>query len=337
MTTRKVAVLVAGSWGTALASVLADHGFQVSLWTRHTHQAQEINEQHTNQKYLTLPPQQFLSENIKATTSIPEAVQSAEAVVLAAPTSAMGEVSQAISSYIKPEQLIVHVAKGFERHTLKRMSEVIAQYIPHIDAEKIVVLSGPSHAEEVIIRKPTTVVAAASDVHSAKRALSLFFNENFRVYLNQDIIGVEIAGALKNIIALAAGMTDGLGLGDNAKAALVTRGLNEIVHLGVCMGGSRDTFYGLAGLGDLLVTCGSVHSRNYRAGFQIGQGKSVEQITQSGGMVVEGINTTKAAYSLSQQFDVQMPIVEQLYQVLFADKHPKQAVYDLMTRDARAE
>jgi glycerol-3-phosphate dehydrogenase (NAD(P)+) len=333
----KVAVLVAGSWGTALASVLADNGYQVMLWSRRADQVHEINEHRTNQRYLQNSDGLTLSRNITATTEMGEAIEGANCVVFAAPTVAMREVVITASAYIKKNMLIVHVAKGFEKHSLKRMSQVIGEQLPQVEANRVVVLSGPSHAEEVIVRKPTTVVVAAEQAIAAEQALQLFCNEHFRVYLNQDIIGVEIAGALKNIIALAAGMSDGLQLGDNAKAALVTRGLNEIVLLGEKLGAKRDTFYGLAGLGDLLVTCGSLHSRNYRAGMQIGKGQTIDQVQLGMGMVVEGILSTKTASLLAQQHQVAMPIVQQLYDVIFAGKSPKQAVHDLMTRDPRSE
>ncbi len=334
MSERKVAVLVAGSWGTALASVLADNAIQVALWSWSAEQVAELN---ATRKLSKFAFEHRIPDRVTAVHSLAEAVQVAEAIVIAAPTSAMLEISAQLATLVKPHQLIIHVAKGFEKQSLQRMSQVIATQIPQYDARRIVVLSGPSHAEEVILHKPTTVVVAAADIEASKQALALFFNENFRVYLNEDLIGVEIAGALKNIIALAAGMSDGLGLGDNAKAALVTRGLNEIVNLGVKLGGRKETFFGLAGLGDLLVTCGSLHSRNYRAGFMIGEGKQVDQDNKINGMVVEGINTTKAAYRLSREHGVSMPIVEQLYHVLFEGKQPRQAVYDLMTRDARIE
>ena len=334
MSVRKVAVLVAGSWGTALASVLAENGIRVALWSWSAEQVEELNRTRKLEKFAF---EHAIPEGVTATQSMAEAVEGAEAVIIASPTSAMVDISAQLAAFIKPEQLIVHVAKGFEKKSLHRMSQVIAANIPQYDERRIVVLSGPSHAEEVILHKPTTVVVAAADIEASKQALALFFNEHFRVYLNEDLAGVEIAGALKNIIALAAGMSDGLGLGDNAKAALVTRGLNEIVSLGVKLGGRKETFFGLAGLGDLLVTCGSLHSRNYRAGYMIGEGKQVDEHNKINGMVVEGINTTKAAYLLSREQSVSMPIVEQLYHVLFEGKSPRQAVYDLMTRDARLE
>jgi glycerol-3-phosphate dehydrogenase (NAD(P)+) len=272
-----------------------------------------------------------------AHTDMAQALRGVSAVVLAAPTGAMREVARTAAPYLHGEQILVHVAKGFERQSLKRMSQVIAEEIPHYPAERITVLSGPSHAEEVIVKNPTTVVVAAADEKAAKSSLQLFLNDDFRVYLNHDMLGVELAGAMKNTIALAAGMCDGLRLGDNAKAALVTRGLAEISAIGIRMGAKKETYFGLAGLGDLIVTCGSHHSRNYRAGKRIGEGTSLAQLQAESGMVVEGINTTKASFDLARHYGVDMPITEQLYYVLFEGKDPRTAVYDLMTRDTKRE
>lgn len=325
---RKVAVLVAGSWGTALASVLADNEHEVALWSRNAQQVAQINETHRNERYL---PGVDLSELIHATTQMEEAVRGACAVLIVAPSSAMREVVRELHQYIEPETLVIHATKGFETETLKRMSTVIAEEL-HCGDESIVVLSGPSHAEEVVRRLPTTVVVASKNNAAAEMAQDLFINSFFRVYTNPDMLGVEISGALKNIIALGAGLSDGLGYGDNAKAALITRGLAEIARLGVDMGANPLTFAGLAGVGDLVVTCTSSHSRNWRAGSMIGQGKKVETVLQEMGMVVEGIRTTKAAYALSRLYQVSMPITDQLYQVLFEQKPSKNAVESLMGR-----
>ena len=325
----KTAVLVAGSWGTALASVLAENGQDVWMWTRNSEQAAEINEKHTNEKYLK---NEVLSSRIRATTSMEQAVSSAGAIVMAAPTSAMREVAGQLRHYISNHELLIHVSKGFEAESLKRMSEVIASELPDYDGNRIVVLSGPSHAEEVIRKLPTTVVVSAEHTPSAEAAQDLFINSYFRVYTNPDVAGVEIGGALKNIIAVGAGMSDGLGYGDNAKAALLTRGLMEITRLGVAMGANPLTFAGLAGLGDLIVTCTSQHSRNWRAGYALAQGKTLDEVLNSMGMVVEGVRTTKAAHALSETYNVQMPIAEALYNVLFNGKSPKMAVGDLMGR-----
>lgn len=329
MGVKKTAVLVAGSWGTALASVLADNGHEVVLWTRHPEQAEEINGLHTNQRFLK---DITLSERIRATLHMEEAVAGADAVVMVAPSAAVREVARQVKPYLAPEALLIHATKGFEAETLKRMTDVIAEELPEADPDRIVVLSGPSHAEEVIVRCPTTIVVAAKQVEAAEAAQDLFINSYFRVYTNPDVAGVEISGALKNIIALGAGMSDGLTFGDNAKAALMTRGLAEIARLGIALGANPLTFSGLAGFGDLVVTCTSRHSRNWRAGFMLGQGKALDEVLEQMGMVVEGVKTTKAAYELSRRHNVRMPITEVLYRVLFEGRAPKQGVEDLMGR-----
>lgn len=330
---RKVAVLVAGSWGTALASVLADKEMNVVIWTRNESQKDEINRLHTNGRFLpgvTLPP------NLTATTDMHEAMDEAEAVVIVAPSAAICEVARQMRPYWTEEMLVVHATKGFETESLKRISTVIAEEL-ECEEGRIVVLSGPSHAEEVVKRCPTTVVVAALDDSMAIRAQDLFMNPYFRVYTNRDMVGVELAGALKNIIALGAGMSDGLGFGDNAKAALLTRGLAEITRIGAEMGANPLTFAGLAGVGDLVVTATSRHSRNWRAGYMLGEGKKLETVLSSMGMVVEGIRTTKAAHTLSDMYKVQMPITQQLYQVLFEGLDPRTAVEALMGRDKKTE
>ena len=325
----KVTVLVAGSWGTALANVLADNGHQVSLWTRDSEQAEEINREHRNHKFLGEHP---IHPNVHATTSMEDAVAGTKMVLLVAPTSAMREVARKLKPYVQPDMLIIHASKGFETETLLTMSAVLAEELPQMDPGMIGVLSGPSHAEEVIIRSPTTIVVAAERIEAAEAAQDLLINPYFRVYTNPDVKGVEVAGALKNIIALGAGMSDGLGFGDNAKAALITRGLAEIARVGTAMGANPLTFAGLSGVGDLVVTCTSRHSRNWRAGYAVAEGKSLETVLEEMGMVVEGVKTTKAAHSLSERFNIDMPIALQLYCVLFEGKAPKEAVKDLMGR-----
>lgn len=330
----KIAVLGAGSWGTALAIVLADNNLQVKLWGRREDQINEINESHTNSRYL---PDIDLPKNILGYTSIEEAVEGVESVVLVTPTKAMREVLSSLREIIKQPVTFIHASKGIEPNTLKRISTIIEEEIPDELTKGIVVLSGPSHAEEVSLRQPTTVTVSSTDIAEAEYAQDLFINSNFRVYTNPDIIGVELGGALKNIIALGAGISDGLGYGDNAKAALLTRGLAEITRLGANMGGNPLTFAGLSGLGDLVATCTSVHSRNWRAGNLLGQGKKLDEVLESIGMVVEGVRTTKAAYQLSKKQDVEMPITNVLYDILFNDKDPKQGVDDLMRRSRTHE
>jgi len=325
----KATVLVAGGWGTALANVLADNGHEVALWTRSREQAEEINHEHHNRK---LPGHYLIHAGVRATTSMEEAVQGSGLVLLAAPSSAMRDVAKQLCAFVEPDMLIVHATKGFETHSLLPMSAVIASELPHMSVEKIVALSGPSHAEEVIVRAPTTIVVASSHIKSAEAAQDWLMNSYFRVYTNPDIKGAEVAGALKNIIAFGAGMSDGFGFGDNAKAALITRGLAEIARLGAAMGANPLTFAGLAGVGDLVGTCTSKHSRNWRAGYAVAQGQSLDEVLGKMGMVVEGVKTTKAAVELARRFEVDMPIAKQLHCVLFEGKSPKAAVEDLMGR-----
>jgi glycerol-3-phosphate dehydrogenase (NAD(P)+) len=325
----RIAVLGAGSWGTALAMVLADNGHEVRLWGQREEQIKEINEQHTNSKYL---PNIQLPESIVGYLSIEEALDGIETIVMAVPTKAIREVSRKVCDATKQQLTVVHVSKGIEPDTLLRISEMIEEEMPEKCLKDLVVLSGPSHAEEVSLRHPTTVTVSSKNMKAAEYIQDLFMNHNFRVYTNPDIVGVELGGALKNIIAIAAGITDGLGYGDNAKAALITRGLAEIARLGCAMGANPLTFSGLTGIGDLIVTCTSVHSRNWRAGHLLGKGHKLDGVLENMGMVVEGVRTTKAAYQLAQKMNVKMPITEELYEVLFFDKHPKDAVDSLMGR-----
>lgn len=331
---QKATVFAAGSWGTALAAVLADNGLDVLLWTRNEGQAKEINESRTNEAYV---PGVTLPERLRAVTDLEEAVSGADALIFAPPSAAMRSVVRAASAFVSSDQLIVHATKGFEEETDQRMSQVIAEELPQCDGEGIVVLSGPSHAEEVIRRSPTTVVVASNKQECAEAAQDIFISPAFRVYTNSDIAGVEIAGALKNIIAIGAGLSDGLGYGDNAKAALLTRGLAEISRLGVAMGANPLTFAGLAGVGDLVVTCTSRHSRNWRAGFQLASGLPLDEILGRMGMVVEGVRTTKAALRLAQAYGVEMPIASELSAVMFEGKDPRTAVEDLMGRGRTRE
>lgn len=325
----KVAVIGAGSWGTALSMVLADNGHRVRLWGHNQAQIDEINEKHMNSKYL---PDILLPESIEGYHSMAEAMDHINTIILAVPTKAIREVLGRMRE-IKLEPLtIVHVSKGIEPDTLLRISEMIEEEMPEELLKDVVVLSGPSHAEEVSLRHPTTVTVSAKNMSAAERVQDLFINQNFRVYTNPDLIGVEIGGALKNIIALAAGLSDGLGYGDNAKAALITRGLAEIARLGTKMGANPLTFSGLTGIGDLVVTCTSVHSRNWRAGNLLGKGKNLEEVLENMGMVVEGVRTTKAAYQLAEKYQVKMPISQALYDILFNNINPKDAVDALMAR-----
>lgn len=326
---KKVTVLVAGSWGTALASVAAHNNHQVILWSRNAAQVAEINTSHRNEAYL---PGIQLPATLRATDRLDEALDGAHMVIIAAPSQAMRGLVRRMAPLLEEQTIVVHASKGFEIESLKRMSTVIAEELPQYDPERIVVLSGPSHAEEVVQNRPTTVVVAADHLQTAQTVQDLLINTTFRVYTNPDPIGVEVSGALKNIIAIGAGLSDGLGFGDNAKAALLTRGLAEISRLGVAMGAQPLTFAGLAGFGDLVVTGTSKHSRNWRAGYLLAKGKRVAEVLEEMGMVVEGIRTTEVANALAKAYDVQMPITEQLHHVLFANKAPDEAVRALMGR-----
>lgn len=330
----KVVVLGAGSWGSALSIVLAENGHDCLLWSHREDQAHEINEHHSNEKYL---PGTVLPDAIKATSSLKEAANHGNVMVMAVPTKGIREVCRNLKELIQEPILFVHVSKGIEPDSLKRISEVMREELPAHLIKEIVVLSGPSHAEEVVLQHPTTVTAACEDIQYAEKVQDLFMHGYFRVYTNSDVIGVEMGGALKNIIALAAGITDGLGYGDNAKAALITRGLAEIARLGTKMGANPLTFSGLTGIGDLIVTCTSVHSRNWRAGNLLGKGMKLDEVLEQMGMVVEGVRTTKAAYQLSKSHDVPMPITSALYAVLFEQVDPKTAVDQLMDRVKKHE
>lgn len=330
----KVAVIGAGSWGTAIAFVLAENGHDCLLWTRRSEQSTEINEQHTNSAYLSGIS---LPENLNAVSDLNEAVEHADTIVIAVPTKAVRDICKDIAGMIKKKCLFIHVSKGIEPDSLKRISEVMEEEISADKRQAVVALSGPSHAEEVVLRHPTTITAASADQHAAERVQDLFSNNYFRVYTNSDLIGVEIGAALKNVIALAAGISDGIGYGDNAKAALITRGLAEISRLGVKMGANPLTFSGLTGLGDLIVTCTSVHSRNWKAGNLLGKGNSLDEVVSGMGMVIEGVRTTKAAHQLAMRYDVSMPLTEALYAVLFENVPPKEAVDKLMNRTKKHE
>lgn len=329
----KIAVLGAGSWGSALSIVLSDNGHDVRLWTHRKSQADTINSEHKNTQYLdvSFPP------DLKAYDSLKKAVKDVSAVLIVVPTKAIREVCKQLNQLINDDLTIIHASKGIEPETLMRVSEMIAQEMDRYEKEEIVVLSGPSHAEEVAKRQPTSVTVSSFDNEQARITQDLFINEFFRVYTSPDMIGIELGGALKNIIALGAGISDGLGYGDNAKAALITRGLAEIVRLGSSLGANPLTFLGLPGVGDLIVTCTSVHSRNWRAGNLLGEGKNLEEVLDQMGMVVEGVRTVKAAYKFANSQQVEMPITTGIYQILFENKEPKDIVEQLMNRSKKEE
>ncbi|WP_017472207.1 NAD(P)H-dependent glycerol-3-phosphate dehydrogenase [Amphibacillus jilinensis] len=330
----KIAVLGAGSWGTALAMVLDDNGHEVRLWTHLEDHANEINLSHQNKAYLK---DVKLAKSIMAYHHLEQALDDVTAVVFVLPTKAIRSVCQQVKKCLNRPVTIIHGTKGIEPDSFKRVSEMMEEELPKEIYDEIVVLSGPSHAEEVSIGQPTTVTASSKSKHAAKHAQNLFMNDRFRVYTNNDIIGVELGGSLKNIIALGAGISDGLGYGDNAKAALVTRGLAEIARLGTAMGADPLTFVGLTGVGDLIVTCTSVHSRNWNAGNMLAQGQSLDEILEEMGMVVEGVRTAQAAYHLAKEKGIDMPITSGIYQILFEQANPREVVDQLMTRTRRPE
>lgn len=329
----KITVLGAGSWGTALSLVLADNGHDVNLWTHKEEQAKVINTTRKNKKYLDI----MIPEKIKAFYNLAESVKDAEAIIIVVPTAAIREVCQRLNTCLNKNPVIIHATKGIEPKTLKRVSEMISEEMDDYDYDDIVVLSGPSHAEEVALRHPTTVTVSSLNQENAKLAQDLFINESFRVYTSKDIIGIELGGSLKNIIALGAGISDGLGFGDNAKAALMTRGLAEISRLGSSLGANPLTFLGLPGVGDLIVTCTSVHSRNWKAGNLLGKGMKLADVLEQMEMVVEGVRTTEAAYQIATEQKVEMPITTGIYNVLFNDVPPKEIVESLMNRTKREE
>lgn len=329
-----IGVAGSGSWGTALSVLLALKGYMVRIWSNHPEIAEDITVKRENTRYL---PGVIVPPAIEVTVHIEEAVRGADAVLFAVPSHAFREVLQTALPYLSGLELIINAAKGIEEDSLLRLSQAYAEVAGPQALERYVALSGPSHAEEVGRQVPTAVVAASSSMSSAESAQDLFMCDNFRVYTNPDIAGVELGGALKNVIALGTGIADGLGFGDNTKAALMTRGLYEISRLGITLGANPLTFAGLAGVGDLIVTCTSMHSRNRRAGIAIGQGKSLEEALAEVGMVVEGVRTARAARRLSERYGVNMPITEQMYEVLFEGLSPETAVKNLMTRGKKHE
>ena len=315
----KVSVIGAGSWGTALAILLNNNGHDVTVWY------------HNNKAEI---PGAIISEKITYTQDLESAVRGQDLIVMAVSSTHVRAEASQIKGFVSKGQVIVDVAKGIEEGTQMRLSQIIEQEIPQAD---VAVLSGPSHAEEVGCGVPTTIVVGAHTAKTAKYIQDIFMSEVFRVYISPDMLGIETGAALKNVVALAAGMADGLGYGDNTKAALITRGIAEISRLGLAMGGRTETFYGLTGIGDLIVTCASMHSRNRRAGILIGQGKSMQEAMDEVKQVVEGVYSAKAALELSKKYDVELPIIEQVNLILFEGKAPADAVIELMLRDRKIE
>ena len=327
----KVSVVGAGSWGTALAMLLCNNGHDTMLWSHREEQAEELRTARENKAKL---PGVKIPEEIHVTSDLSEALIDKDVIVMAVPSVAVRTTAKKMSSHIRYGQVIVNVAKGIEEGTLKTLSEQIEEEIPQAN---VAVLSGPSHAEEVSRELPTTVEVGAETEETAIYLQKIFMNDVFRVYTSPDIKGIELGGSLKNVIALAAGVADGLGYGDNTKAALITRGIAEITRLGVKMGGKLESFTGLTGIGDLIVTCASKHSRNRKAGVLIGEGMTMEEAMAEVKMVVEGVYSAKAARELAEKYEVSMPIVEKVNQVLFECKPAMEAVSVLMMRDGRSE
>lgn len=328
---QKVTIIGAGSWGTALANLLGNKGIEVKIWSFTKEEAEMLNNDREQKDKL---PGVILPANVHTTTDLAEAVQFSEFILIVIPSQTIRQNAKLIAPLINQDSIVVLCSKGIEESSGMLLSDVLEQELPNC---RIAVLSGPSHAEEVGKGIPTTVVSASKEIEVARIVQDVFMCPNFRVYTNNDIIGIEAGAALKNIIALCAGICDGIGFGDNTKAALMTRGIAEMARLGAAIGARRRTFAGLSGIGDLIVTCTSMHSRNRRAGILIGQGKSVKEAMDEVKMVVEGVSATKAAYELAHKLGVVMPITTEAYNILFNGKNPKQAVYDLMQRDKKDE
>ena len=327
----KIGVIGAGSWGIALAKLLYKNGHEITVWSI---LEEEIKMLQINHEHKTKLPGVILPREMVFTTNLKATVENKDLLVLAVPSPFVRSTAKSLAPLVKENQIIVNVAKGIEEKSLLTMSEVISEEIP---SAQVVVLSGPSHAEEVGRGIPTTIVIGAKEKRMAEFIQNIFMSDVFRVYISPDICGIELGAALKNVVALAAGIADGLGYGDNTKAALITRGIAEITRLGTAMGGRAETFSGLSGIGDLIVTCASVHSRNRKAGVLIGQGKTMEEAMEEVKMVVEGVYSAKAAIGLAEKYNVSLPIIEQVNQVLFQQKSAAEAVKDLMLRDKKDE
>ncbi len=327
----RIGIIGAGSWGTALAWHLSNKGHFVTMWSS---LADEIDTLTEHREHIKKLPGVKLPENVSFTSVISEAINDMKLVIVAVPSPYIRSTAKEMKEYVTDGQIVVNVAKGIEESTLMTLSAIIQEEIPQA---KVAVLTGPTHAEEVGKGMPTVIVAGCREHEVAKQIQDIFMSESLRVYSNTDVLGMETGAALKNVIALASGVADGIGCGDNLKAALITRGIHEMVRLGVAMGCNAETFYGLTGLGDLIVTCASMHSRNRRAGILIGQGKSVQEAMDEVSMVVEGVYAAKAALSLGKKYGVELPIVEEMNRVLFEGKSPSQGLADLMGRSKKPE
>lgn len=323
-------VIGSGSWGTAIAISLSSAGHSVKLWSRSAEFTEKLKTTRENARYL---PNIKINENVEFTSDMSECVD-CDVIVVATPSHTIRQISKTLSKFVKEKQIIVSIAKGFDQENNSRLTEVIKEEIP---IATVLAMSGPSHAEEVSVGLPTTNVVAGDDKGATKLVQQIFNTPTFRIYTSDDVIGIELGGAIKNVIALAAGICDGLGYGDNTKAALITRGIAEITRLGVAMGAKPETFAGLSGIGDLIVTCTSMHSRNRRAGILIGQGRTVKEAEQEVNMVVEGIKTAGVVYKLSKKYNVEMPISSEVYKVVFENYDVKECVYNLMGRSLKSE
>ena len=328
----RIGLLGCGSWGTTLAQILAKKGETVNAWHYRKDFVDKISESRVN----PLIPDINLDKKISFHYNINDVLNGSEILILSVPSSAMRETLVKISNNIHPEIKIVNTSKGFELKTLMSMSEIILETL-NINDDQIITFYGPSHSEEVIKNLPTAMVSACANENNSKIIQNLFSTENLRIYTSKDMRGVEIGGSLKNVIAIASGICNGIGYGDNANAALITRGLHEITKLGIAMGAEEQTFYGLSGIGDLIATCLSTHSRNRHVGDEISKGKSLEEIISSMGMVAEGVNTTKVVHELSKKHNIEMPISKSVYEVLFMRRDPKTSVKNLMTRKLKKE
>ena len=326
-----ISIIGAGSWGTALSVLLHKNGHRITIWSIVSDEIEMLKKEHEHKDKL---PGVKLPEDMEFTTDLKAAVTGKDVLVLAVPSPYTRSTAHMMKDYVADGQIIINVAKGIEEHTLDTLSQIIEEEIPQAD---VAVLSGPSHAEEVGRGIPTTIVVGAKKKETAEYLQNIFMNEVFRVYISPDVLGIELGAALKNVVALAAGIADGLGYGDNTKAALITRGIAEISRLGTAMGGKFETFCGLTGIGDLIVTCASMHSRNRRAGILIGKGYTMDEAMKEVKMVVEGVYSAKAAMELAEKYQVQLPIIEQVNEVLFHNKPADAAVKDLMIRDKKLE
>jgi glycerol-3-phosphate dehydrogenase (NAD(P)+) len=327
----KIGIIGAGSWGIALSVLLHNNGHEITVWSALENEIEMLKTEHEQKDKL---PGVKLAEDIIFTTDLEAAVKDKNILVLAVPSTFTRSTAHNMSKFVADGQIIVNVAKGIEEATLMTLSQIIEQEIPQAD---VAVLSGPSHAEEVGRGIPTTIVAGALRRETAEYIQNIFMSDVFRVYISPDVLGIELGAALKNVVALAAGIADGLGYGDNTKAALITRGIAEIARLGMAMGAKLETFCGLSGIGDLIVTCASMHSRNRRAGILIGQGKTMEEAMAEVKMVVEGVYSAKAAMGLAKKYNVELPIIEQVNEILFNGKDASTAVKDLMLRSKKVE